>query len=51
MLTTIVFFIHLFWLSVLLFCIGIGVTIYLVKFKTLTKEMCTKAMSTDMDNE
>ncbi len=39
MVSTIFFFISLSWLRILLFCIGIGVTVYLVYLKTLTKEM------------
>ncbi len=39
MLSTILFFISLLWLRVLLFCIGLGVTVYLVHFKTLTAAM------------
>ena len=42
MLSTIIFFVNPIWLRILLFCIAIGVTVYLVHFKTLTKEMMKK---------
>ncbi|MBN2655752.1 MAG: YbaN family protein [Spirochaetales bacterium] len=39
MLSTIFFFISFLWLRALLFCIGIGVTVYLMHYRTLTEEM------------
>ena len=37
--STIIFFISLLWLRLFLACIAVGVTIYLVRIKNLTKEM------------
>lgn len=39
MISTIIFFITIFWIRILLLFIAIGVTLYLVQITTLTKEM------------
>ena len=47
MASTIVFFVDPLWLRILLACIGAGVTIHLIRFRTLTEEM--RAEMTDED--
>lgn len=51
MMSTIIFFITFLWLRILLVFIALGVTLYLIHFKTLTKEMLNSFEKDSVKNE